>query len=82
MHDPKGKPLKVGDFVMIPAIITQCSGDENFCCLDMETAGVMPGNGLKNSIKCLSAKQVYRANSNDKPASIMLEERDGKTYLI
>lgn len=82
MHDARGKGLKVGDTVMIPAIITQCSGDENFCCLNVETVGVMPGNGCKNTIYALSTKQVYRANDGDDVSDIATETRDGKVYLI
>lgn len=81
MHDAKGRPLKVGDTVVIPAVVVQCGGDENFCCLDVETVGVMPGNGHKNKIHALSTKQVYRANDGDDNHSITTDERDGKVYL-
>lgn len=82
MHDAKGRSLAVGDTVLIPAVVTQCSGDENFCCLNVETVGVMPGNGYKNQISALSTKQVYRANEGDLPVdSITMDERDGKVYL-
>lgn len=82
MHDAKGRELQVGDTVVIPAIITSVSPGD-FCCLDVETVGVMPGNGTKNRICALNTKQVYRANPDDEAiASIDTQERDGKTYLV
>jgi hypothetical protein len=81
MHDAKGRPLTVGDTVLIPATIKSVSAGE-YCTLDVETAGVMPENGSKNSISALNTKQVYRANAEDLPlSSIDLEEREGKVYL-
>lgn len=82
MHDAKGRELRVGDTVVVPAIVTSvCPGD--YCTLSVETVGVMPGNESKSSIGALNAKQVYRANADD-PAidSIDTEERDGKIYLV
>ena len=83
MHDAKGKELKVGDTVLIPATVIKCSGDENFCCLDVQTVGVMPGNGDKNTIYALSTKQVYRYNADDDDIySVDTTEKDGKVYLV
>lgn len=83
MHDAKGRTLKVGDTVLIPARVTSCAGDENFCSLDVETIGVMPGNGTANRISALSTKQVYRANEEDGALeSIDTETRDGKVHLV
>lgn len=81
MHDAKGRPLQVGDTVLVPAKVVQCSGDENFCCLDVETLGVMPGNGHHNRIYALSTKQVYRANDGDEIA-VQVGEIDGKQRLV
>lgn len=82
MHDAKGRELKVGDTVLIPCKVTGCAGDPNYCSLDVETVGVMPGNGLTNRISAISTKQVYRANEDDGPlTSIDTRTEDGKTYL-
>lgn len=82
MHDAKGRPLSVGDRVLIPATINSVSPGE-YCTLNVETVGVMPGNGCKNQIYALNTKQVYRANDGDLPlASIDSEVRDGKTFLV
>ena len=81
MHDAKNRPLKVGDTVLIPAVVKSCSPGD-YCTLDVETVGVMPGNGTKNGIYALNTKQVYRANAEDLPLdAIGTVERDGKTYL-
>ena len=83
MHDAKGRELKVGDTVLIPCVVTSCNGDENFCCLNAKTIGVMPGNGMHNDINALSTKQVYRANADDLACnSVDTETRDGKVYLV
>ncbi len=82
MHCAKGRPLKVGDTILIPATVVSVSPGE-FCTLDVETVGVMPGNGSKNRICALNTKQVYRASEPaDFPVTcITVEERDGKPYL-
>jgi hypothetical protein len=80
MHDAKGRELKVGDTVVIPAVIKSVQAGE-YCTLDVETVGVMPGNGMKNQICALNTKQVYRANHGDEVGGIATEERDGKVYL-
>jgi hypothetical protein len=80
MHDAKGRELKVGDRVVVPAVIVSVSPGD-YCTLDVETLGVMPGNGYKNKIYALNTKQVYRVNDGDN-FSINVEERDGKDYLV
>ena len=83
MHDAKGLELKVGDTVVVPCIITQCGGDENFCCLNIKTVGVMPGNLCHNEFSALSTKQVYRFNKSDSALkSIDTVNKDGIVFLI
>lgn len=37
MHDANGTPLKVGDLVYIPAVITQLNPCEEYCNVSLET---------------------------------------------
>jgi hypothetical protein len=57
-HDKNGTLIHPGDTVTIEAKVLSISGDENFCCLNVETTLPMPGNGLKSTIYALSTKQV------------------------
>ncbi len=58
MHDRKKHPLKVGDVVVVPAVITSVSEGE-FCSLTVKTKYPMPGNGEPTTIT-LNTKQVYK----------------------
>lgn len=81
MHDAKGKPLKVGDMIVIPAIITRVQEGDS-CTLESKTIGVMPSNGQVSSIGIMNTKQVYRANEDDVLIPIIqTQEIDGKVYL-
>lgn len=57
-HDFNGTLLSIGDTVVIPCVVKNIQGDENFCSLTVETEFVMPGNGAKNTISAISTKQV------------------------
>lgn len=37
MHDRNGNELKVGDKVMVPMIITDCTGGEDYCNVSLES---------------------------------------------
>lgn len=80
MHDARENVLKVGDIVVVPAKILSVAPGE-YCTLNVETVGAMPGNGCKNQISALNTKQVYRLNPGDELGEITTVERDGKTYL-
>lgn len=57
-HDKNGTLIKVGDIVLIECQVKEIAGDENYCCLNVETVLPMPANGYKNYISALSTKQV------------------------
>lgn len=38
MHDAKGRPLKVGDLVLIPAIIKDIYPTDDYCNVNLQTA--------------------------------------------
>lgn len=37
MHDARGKALKVGDLVMVPAVITNLQPSEDYCNVTIQT---------------------------------------------
>lgn len=61
MHDMNGTPLKVGDTVNIPCVITQLSPSEDYCNVSLETVqGRRPDNqperlsGINTGVMVLS----------------------------
>lgn len=49
MHDINGTPLKKGDKVMIPGVITDCQAFENFCNV---TVDLLPMRGAGERREC------------------------------
>ena len=37
MHDAKGRPLEVGDVVLVPMIVEQCYATEDYCNVTMRS---------------------------------------------
>jgi len=55
MHDRNGTPLKIGDFVMIPGVITQLSeSTEDFCNVTVETETGRRPDGKKESLSAIN----------------------------
>lgn len=67
-HDAKGRPLKAGDTVNIPCVITSIAEGE-YCTANVETVHVMPGNGTKSTISALNAAQLELVSSAEPPAA-------------
>jgi hypothetical protein len=65
MHDAKGRPLNVGDIVLIPATITVLHPTEEYCNV---TATSMLGrrpDGAKETIHAINTGVMLRANCGD-----------------
>ena len=67
MHDSRGASVKVGDRVLIEGEITQCGGDENFCCCTVRV--ILPDQAGKEKvmehrpeISALSTKMLTKVN--------------------
>ena len=54
MHDANGTPLKVGDVVMIPAVVTQLHAGENYCNVSVETVFGRRPDGLKENLSAIN----------------------------
>ena len=59
MHDRNGKPLKVGDKVNVPCIVTAVQPGAEYCNLTVETEEPMFPTQNKNTIT-FNSKQVEK----------------------
>jgi hypothetical protein len=66
MHDAKGRELKVGDFVLIPAVMKQLSATEDFCNVSAESSLGRRPDGAKESFGAINTGVMLRANTGDK----------------
>ena len=58
MHDRNGTPLKKGDRVLIPAIITDLYETEDFCNVGLETVEGRRPDGSKEHISAINTAVV------------------------
>lgn len=65
MHDAKGRPLKVGDIVLIPAKITQVSPTEDYCNVSVETTHGRRPDGAKEQVSAINTGVLLRSNDGD-----------------
>lgn len=54
MHDRNGSPLKKGDTVLIPAIITELSPGEDYCNVSLETVSGRRPDGAKERFSAIN----------------------------
>lgn len=54
MHDRNGTPLKKGDKVLIPAVITELCGEEGYCNVSVETVHGRRPDGMKEQISAIN----------------------------
>lgn len=64
MHDAKGRPLEVGDVVLVPMIVEQCYATEDYCNVTMRSVHGRKPDGMK---ECLTGNTavVFRAGGDD-----------------
>lgn len=74
MHDAKGRELKKGDIVLIPAVITETYATEDFCNLSVETILGRRPDGAKERFSAFNTAVVLRANPGDENDPPSLEE--------
>lgn len=58
MHDANGTELKVGDKVMIPAVVTHLGAEEGYCNVSLETTLGRRPDGLKETFSAVNTAQV------------------------
>ncbi len=65
MHDNKNRPLKVGDFVLVPAVVTELHANEDYCNVSIASAlGRRPDN-KQERISAINTGVLLRANFGD-----------------
>lgn len=58
MHDRNGTPLKKGDIVMIPAVVTELHPTEEFCNVACETVHGRRPDGAKETFYAINTGVV------------------------
>jgi hypothetical protein len=65
MHDAKNRPLKVGDRVLIPAVVTELHQTEEYCNVGVRSAIGRRPDGKSETISALNTGVLLRANHDD-----------------
>lgn len=65
MHDQRHRPLKVGDQVLIPAVVTSVSATEDYCNVSLASHFGRRPDGMKDGIHAINTGVVLRANDGD-----------------
>lgn len=58
MHDRNGTPLKKGDHILIPAVITELSETNDYCNVGIETIEGRRPDGQKERISAINTGVV------------------------
>lgn len=72
MHDAQGRPLAVGDIVLIPARVTSTSATEDYCNLTVESILTRRPDSLRETFSGFNTAIVLRANSGDSIAPVLI----------
>ncbi len=65
MHDAKGRELKVGDTVLIPAKITSLAPGEEYCNVSAKSLFGRRPDGAKETFSAINTGVMLRANAGD-----------------
>lgn len=65
MHDAKGRELKVGDTILIPAKVTQVSATEDYCNVSAASFYGRRPDGAKETFGAINTGVMLRANPGD-----------------
>lgn len=80
MHDCKGRPIVVGDTVLVPFKVVTTYATEEYCNVSLETVASMFPGTAKTSLT-VNTQQVIRANDGDDTSYTLLLETDGSTKI-
>ena len=78
MHDAKNRDLKVGDRVLIPAVITQLSATADYCNVTVESAIGRRPDGLREKVSAINTGVLLRANVGDENRIYKWATTEGK----
>lgn len=65
MHDAKGRELKVGDRILIPARIKELHATEDYCNVSVESALGRRPDGQKEKVSAINTGVLLRSNHDD-----------------
>lgn len=65
MHDAIGRPLKVGDRVLIPCVIAQLQATETYCNVTVRSAIGRRPDGNPETVSAINTGVLLRANASD-----------------
>lgn len=65
MHDARGKELKVGDTVLIPAVITDLQSGEEYCNVSLASQIGRRPDGKKEYICAINTGVLIRIGAED-----------------
>lgn len=65
MHDRNGTPLKVGDTVLIPAVVTSLGGGEDYCNVGVETVHGRRPDGMKEHMSAINTAVLVLHESSE-----------------
>lgn len=65
MHDARGKQLSVGDLVIIPAVITQLSPQEDYCNVSLQSQIGRRPDGIKETFSAINTGVLIKLSTND-----------------
>lgn len=72
MHDAKGRELKVGDRVLLPAVVEQLSTTEDYCNVGIRTENGRRPDGAPERISAINTAVLFRANEGDDNADVLV----------
>lgn len=65
MHDARGKALKKGDFVLIPAVITELYETEEYCNVSVRSQIGRRPDGAKETVSAINTGVLIKIDAND-----------------
>jgi len=65
MHDARGKELKVGDLVMIPAVVTELHAAEDYCNVSVATQIGRRPDGAKERMSAINTGVLIKVSATD-----------------
>jgi hypothetical protein len=65
MHDARGKALKVGDLVMIPAVVNELYATEDYCNVKVTTQIGRRPDGQKEVFSAINTGVLVKVSADD-----------------
>jgi hypothetical protein len=65
MHDAKGRELKIGDTVLIPAKVKEVHVTEDYCDVSLESRFRRRPDGFKEHFNAINSGVTLRCNPGD-----------------